>query len=167
MYEQVLAFLQSYGIPREGIIFIISMLPILELRLGLIAASFLHVPIWQAFIICIIGNILPLPFILLFIRAIFNFCKKHNILVRLIDCLESLAMKKSDSVRQKLYWGLFLFVAIPLPGTGGWTGSLIASMLNMPVKKSLPVICLGVACAGVIMLVISYFIPGFLISNFS
>lgn len=160
MSDIIIDFLQSNGIPEQVIIFIISLFPILELRGGLIAASILHVPMLEAFLICFAANILPIPFILFFIKAIFAFFKKHGILTGIINRLEASAMRKSDSVRRKQFVGLFIFVAIPLPGTGGWTGALIASLLGMPVKKSFPAIALGVFCAGLIMLVVTYFIPG-------
>ena len=156
----VIAFLQSYHIPSELIIFLISMLPLLELRLGLVAAAFLQVPLLPAFIICFLGNIVPIPFILLFIKAIFAFMKKHRIFPGVVNWLETKAMKKSASVQQKQYIGLLLFVGVPLPGTGGWTGALIASLLNLPIKKSFLTVAAGVLMAGVIMVIITYFLPG-------
>ncbi|MDR2902969.1 MAG: small multi-drug export protein [Clostridiales bacterium] len=160
MHEMMVTFLQSNGIPAQAIIFIISLLPIFELRAGLIAAAMLGLDPLESFVICYIANILPIPLILIFIKAIFAFMKKHGIFARLIERLEASALKKSVGIMQKQYWGLFLFVAIPLPGTGGWTGALIASLLNMPVKKSFFAIAAGVFGAGVIMLLITYFAPG-------
>lgn len=144
---------------EEIIIFIISMLPVLELRGGLIAASLLDVNWLQAFIICFIGNMLPIPFILLFIRKIFAFLKKFKFTRKIVEKLESKSKKKSDKFKKGIIWGLLTFVAIPLPGTGSWTGALIAAMLDMRLKISLPVIALGVFCAGIIMLIVSYFFP--------
>lgn len=146
---------------EELIIFIISMLPVLELRGGLIASSplLLDVEPWAAFIICFIGNMVPIPFILLFIRKIFAFLKKFKFTRKIVEKLEASSKKKSDKFKKGLLWGLFTFVAIPLPGTGGWTGALIAAMLNMRLKHSLPVIGAGVFCAGIIMLILSHFFP--------
>lgn len=158
MIDAVINFFSVFPMPRLAI-FIISLLPILELRGGLIAAAAFRVPLLEAFVICFLGNILPIPFILLFIKAIFRFMKKHGILVTFVEWLEKKAMGKSESIVNKQSVGLFFFVAIPLPGTGGWTGALIASMLNMPIKKSLPTIIAGVFCAGLIMIVLTYFIP--------
>ena len=143
-------------IPGELIAFLISLLPILELRGGLIAASLLHVPLGPAFLICYIGNILPIPFILLFIRRIINYLKKTRMLHGFAGWLERKSEKNKDKVTKYKMLGLLLFVAVPLPGTGAWTGALVAAMLDMPLKKSLPVIVLGVLIAGVIMSVITY-----------
>ena len=145
-------------IPAEIIIFIVSLLPILELRGGLIAASLLKVDWLYAFPICIIGNLLPLPFILLFIDKIFAFLKKTR-LRKVVEHFEKKASAKSESVETHRKWGLFVFVAVPLPGTGGWTGALVAAMMRMKVKEAFPPIILGVITAGIIMSVISYVIP--------
>ena len=145
-------------IPAEIIIFIVSLLPILELRGGLIAASLLKVDWLYAFPICIIGNLLPLPFILLFIDKIFAFLKKTR-LRKVVEHFEKKACAKSESVEAHRKWGLFIFVAVPLPGTGGWTGALVAAMMRMKVKEVFPPIILGVITAGIIMSVISYVIP--------
>ncbi len=143
-------------IPKELIIFIISMFPIVELRGGMIAAKLLDVELIKAFVICYIGNILPIPFILLFIRRIFEFLKKFKITGKLINKLETSSMRKSEKVKKGSKWGLLTFVAIPLPGTGGWTGALIAALLDMRIKISFPVIALGVLIANLIMSVFSY-----------
>jgi len=161
MSQTVIDFLQRYNLSPEIIIWIISLLPILELRGGLIAAAFLKVPVVRAVLICFTGNIIPVPFILIFVKKVFKIMKKHNILSGVIDRIEKNAAKKSESIRNKQLIGLFLFVAIPLPGTGVWTGSLIASILEMPFKKSFIAITAGMFGAGLIMLTLTYFIPGF------
>lgn len=160
MAETVAQFFESKGIPSEVIIFLISLMPILELRGGLIAAKLLGVEFIKAFIICFIGNILPIPFILLFIRKIFQFLKKIKMFSRLIEKLELRAMRKSEKVEKGREWGLLAFVGIPLPGTGGWTGALIAALLDMRIKKSFPIIVVGIILAGIIMSVLTYFVPG-------
>lgn len=147
-------------IPEELIIFLVSMLPILELRGGMIAAKLLDVELLKAFVICYIGNILPIPFILLFIRKIFEFLKKFGPTRKLVEKLESSSMRKSEKVKKGSKWGLLTFVAIPLPGTGGWTGALIAALLDMRIKVSFPVIALGVLIANLIMAVFSYGLLG-------
>ena len=153
------------GIPPELIIFIISMIPILELRGGLIAAALLNVDMLHAIPICLIGNFIPVPFILLLIKTIFKWMKKHNILKGLVEKLEAKSMSKSDRIRKYEFAGLVLFVGIPLPGTGAWTGSLIAALLDVDVKKAtLAVIC-GLLLATAIMCIISYGIP-YLVSLF-
>ena len=114
----------------------LSMIPLLELRGGLLAASLLKISAAKAIPLCIVGNIIPIPFILLFIRQIFKVLKKTKLFRGLIIRLENRAMKKSDQVKKYEFWGLMLFVGIPLPGTGAWTGSLIASLLEIDIKKS-------------------------------
>lgn len=148
-------------IPPELIIFFISMLPVLELRGGLIAAKLLGVEFVPAFIICYIGNIIPVPFILLFIRKIFQFLRDKRGFAKIIEKLEIRSMRKSEKVKRWRDWGLLAFVAIPLPGTGGWTGALIAALMDIRIKKSFPIIAIGVLIAGIIMSVITYLVPSF------
>lgn len=147
---------------KELIIFIISMIPILELRGGLLAAgpAFLNVDMWRAIPICIIGNLLPVPFILLFITKIFDWLKKTKLFRPMVEKLENRAMGKKDQIEKYEFWGLLLFVGIPLPGTGAWTGSLIASMLGIKFKKAFPAVILGVFLAAFIMTILSYTILG-------
>ena len=144
----------------EMIIFLVSMIPILELRGGLLVASLLHVDMWRAIPICIIGNAIPVPFILLLINKIFELMKKYNIFKGLVVKLEDKAMGKSDKIQKYEFWGLMTFVGIPLPGTGAWTGSLIAALLHIKTKKAFPAIALGLIMATVIMCVVSYGILG-------
>ncbi|MGI6094502.1 MAG: COG2426 family protein [Lachnospiraceae bacterium] len=158
-YENMPGFLSP-----EMAVFLVSMVPILELRGGLLLASMLKVPIVTATIICVVGNIIPIPFILLFIKQIFKWLKKVPIFCPLIEKLEKRAMGKSDKIKTMEFWGLVLFVGIPLPGTGGWTGALIASLLEVDLKKSVPAILLGLAMASVIMLIVSYGVLGHLVS---
>ncbi len=143
-------------IPKELIIFIISMFPVLELRGGMIAAKLLDVELLKAFVICYLGNILPIPFILLFIRRIFQFLKRFKKIGGLIEKLEVRSMRKSEKVQKWRNWGLLTFVAIPLPGTGGWTGALVAALLDIRIRTSFPIIALGVLIANFIMSVFSY-----------
>ena len=147
------------AVPAELIIFLISLLPILELRGGILAGTLLGVDWPIAYLICVIGNLLPIPFILLFIRKIFDWMRNTRF-VKLVDKLEAKAEKKSAKVTKYKKFGLFLFVAIPLPGTGGWTGALIASVLNMRLKDSLPPIIAGVLVAGFVMTLLSYGVLG-------
>lgn len=146
-------------IPAELTIFIVSLLPILELRGGMIAAALLSVPFGRAFWICLLGNLLPLPFILWLIRPFFNWLRRTKHLKKVADWLERKTEKNKEKVLKYETWGLLIFVAIPLPGTGGWTGALVAAMLDMPMKKSLPAICLGVLVAGAIMSIVTYGLP--------
>ena len=147
------------GLPKELIVFIISMVPILELRGGFIAAALLHVPYLEAVPICIIGNIIPIPFILLFITKLFERLKKTKLLKGPIEKLEAKSLSKADKIQKYEFLGLLLFVGIPLPGTGAWTGSLIACLLEIKMKKAIPAIFLGLILATIIMSFITYGIP--------
>ncbi len=149
----------SGKVSNEIIIFIISMIPILELRGGILAAAIMKVPVIKAIWICIVGNIIPIPFILWMITPIFNWMKKTKFLKPKIEKLENKAMGKSDKIQKYEFWGLVIFVGIPLPGTGAWTGALIASLLGIKFKKAFPAIILGILMATVIMCVVSYLIP--------
>ena len=149
------------GIPSELIIFIISLFPILELRGGLIAASILHVDMWKAIPICIAGNILPIPFILLFIEKIFEWLKNTK-LVKMIDLLEEKAEKNAKKIMEHKNLGLLLFVGVPLPGTGAWTGSLVAALFHFKLKDASLSILGGIIMATVIMCLISYGIIGWI-----
>lgn len=148
--------LRSIPFGKELIVFLISLMPILELRGGLIAAALLGLDIVPAFIICIIGNLLPIPFILWFITPIFNKLKKTKHLSKFVNKIEKKALSKKDKIEKAEFWGLFFFVGIPLPGTGGWTGSLIASLINMDKKKAMLAITCGVLLAGLIVGSISF-----------
>lgn len=147
-------------ISAKLVIFIVSMIPILECRGGLIVASLLKVNIWQAIPICVVGNILPIPFILLFIKKIFKWLKKYNWARPWIEKLENRAMNKSEGMDHGEFLGLLLFVGIPLPGTGAWTGSLIASLLDMDLKKASVAILLGILLATLIVSILSYGLLG-------
>ena len=153
----------SQYISPEGAVFLISMIPLLELRGGLLAASLLKISAAKAIPLCIVGNIIPIPFILLFIKQIFKVLKKTKIFRGLIIKLEDRAMRKSDQVKKYEFWGLMLFAGIPLPGTGAWTGSLIASLLEIDIKKSSLAILCGIIMATVIMYIVSYGLVGNLV----
>ena len=99
---------------------------------------------------------IPIPFILLFIRKIFDLMKKSKALAKIVDKMEKRATKKQDTMLKYKEWGLLLFVAIPLPGTGGWTGALVAALMDLRFKKCLPIITIGVFIAGLIMSFVTY-----------
>ena len=147
---------------KELILFIISMVPILELRGGLLAAgpAFLNIPMWRAIPVGIIGNLLPIPFILLLITKIFDWMKGTKRLKPVVEKLEKKAMSQSANIEKYEFWGLVAFVGIPLPGTGAWTGALIAALLGIRFRKAFPAIVIGVCLAARIMTIISYGIVG-------
>lgn len=142
------------------IVFLLSCVPLLELRGGLIAASLLDLPMWQSFFVCFIGNILPIPFILWLINPIFRKMRNWKRLGKVVVWCEKKAHSKKAQIENLKYLGLFLFVGIPLRGTGAWMGCLIAALLDMDKKKSLLAAILGVVMAGIIMLIVSYGVLG-------
>lgn len=142
-------------ISREAVVFIISLFPILELRGGILASSLLDITMWKGILISAIGNIIPIPFILFFIKKIFAAMKKTKLFRPLVEKMENKAMKKRDQIEKYEFWGLVLFVGIPLPGTGAWTGTLAASILDMDFKSTIIAVMLGVLLAGIIMMVLS------------
>lgn len=169
MFDSLVGWFQNTlgsVMPGELVAFITSMIPILELRGGLIVASAMGVSIWAAIPICIAGNLIPVILVLLFITPIFNLLKKARIFRPMVEKLEKKAKgKNAKKIQRAEFWGLVLFVGVPLPGTGGWTGSLIASLLNVRFLKALVSIFLGLLLATAIMTAISYGIP-WLISLF-
>ena len=143
-------------ISAKAVVFIVSLMPILECRGGLVVASLLEVDIVEAIPICIIGNFLPIPFILLFIKKIFNWLGRFEPTEKIVTKLENRALNKSDALKNGEFIGLMLFVGIPLPGTGAWTGSLLAALLDIDFKKALVAEFLGILIATVIMSILSY-----------
>lgn len=157
--RQLQEFLTSHGIPNWLVVFIISVCPILECRLGMFTAIvLLRMNPFVGFIISFLGNILPIPFILLLINWIFDVLIKVPGINKLVYWLEDKTLKKRDKIDKYGVWGLLIFVAIPLPGTGGWTGALLASLLHLDKKKSFFVISFGVFIAGLIITVLSLFV---------
>ena len=137
-------------------VFLISMVPVIELRGAIPVGAILDLPLWSNYLVSVVGNFLPVPFILLFIRYILDWMKTTKRLARIALWLEEKAQRGSEKVQKYASLGLFLFVAIPLPGTGAWTGALVAALMNMKKKYALPSILLGVMAAGVIMSLASY-----------
>ena len=165
MSEQLVAlFTDTLGghLSGELVCFIISLFPILELRGGLLAASpaFLDVPMGLALPLCIIGNLLPIPFVLLFIEKILIWMEHWKPTQGVALWLRRKAEKNKGKIQQYEFWGLVIFVGIPLPGTGAWTGSLVAALLHLPRIKAFLACTLGVLMAAAIMTVLSYGILG-------
>ena len=128
---------------------LVSMIPVVELRGGIPFGAAAGLPVWAAFLAAVIGNLIPVPFIIVYIRRIFQWMRKRlPKLNDLVDKLEEKAHLKGEKVTKYKYLGLMILVAIPLPGTGAWTGSLAAAFLDMPLHKALPSIIAGVLIAG-------------------
>ncbi len=141
---------------KQAIVFLISLMPILELRGGLIASSILSIPYIESLIICVIANFIPIPFILIFLHHILNFLERNRYTKKISLYLKNKANKHKNVLDKYGYLGLLLFVAIPLPGTGAWTGSLVASVLRFDFKKSIIAIFAGILIASIIMSIFSY-----------
>ena len=143
-------------IPAELVTFIVSLMPILECRGGIIVGRLLGLPLITTIILSVAGNILPIPFILLFIKKIFKWLEPTKIMGPIVRKLEEKALKKSTALEKGEFVGLLLFVGVPLPGTGAWTGSLIAALLGLRIKKASLAILIGVAMATVIVSLLMY-----------
>ncbi len=146
----------AYG--KEILVFIISLMPILELRGGLLAAALLGLDPIPSYIISIIGNVLPVPFILLLITKILAWMKNSKVKLfnKIANWLNEKVEKNKGQIEKYGYWGIVLFVGIPLPGTGAWTGTLIASVLNMDKKKTFIAVMAGLIMASIIMMFLSF-----------
>ncbi len=157
-------FIATFGgvFSKEMIVFLVSITPILECRGGLIVASLLGVSLTTALPIAILANVVIIPFILIFIKRLFAFLKQFSIFKGLIEKIEARALHKSKDLDKGEFIGLLLFVGIPLPGTGAYTGTLLASLLEMDVKKASLAIFLGVLMSSTIMSIFSYGLLGHL-----
>lgn len=157
MLETISLWLQGTVFGKVLLTFLISLMPVVELRAGLPAGVAMGLPIPVAFLASLAGNMLPVPFVILFARPLFKWIRAHiPALGNFVTKLESRARAKSREIRKYEAWGLLLFVAVPLPGTGAWTGALIASVLDMRLKRAVPIIFLGVVIAGVIITALTW-----------
>lgn len=136
--------------------FFISMVPVLELRGAIPAGVAAGLDVWSASIVSIIGNMVPVPFIILFIRKIFELMRRISPkLDGIVTRMEQKADKHKESVNKYKFWGLLILVAIPLPGTGAWTGALVAAMMEMRLKDAVPAIFFGVVVAAIIVAMVT------------
>ena len=149
-------FLETVG--RELCVFFCSMIPIIELRGAIPMGAIFGLPWWQSYLLSVIGNMLPVPFILLFIKAVLKWMTNSKITFfnKLAGWLNRKVEKNRDKIAKYSFWGVCLFVAVPLPVTGAWTGSLVAAMIDMKFWKALISCLFGVMIAGVVMTLISY-----------
>ena len=159
---QALVSFFSETIPAELTVFLLSLLPIIELRGGILAAKLLDLDMLRAFLICLIGTLLPTPFILLFINKIFDWMRNTRF-IKLVDRLEAKGRSKFDKINRYKTLGLMIFVAIPLPGTGAWTGSLAAALMKMDFKSAMLSVALGTLIADILMCILSYGVLGLVI----
>ncbi|HOO61485.1 MAG TPA: small multi-drug export protein [Bacillota bacterium] len=137
-------------------VFLISMIPVIELRGAIPAGAALHLPFWLCYILAVIGNMIPVPFILLFVNKVFDWMRKYPKLNKIVVFCETKFAKKAAKAGKATFWTLVGFVAIPLPGTGAWTGSGIAAVLEVPFWKAFLAAFIGVLIAGAIMTAASY-----------
>jgi len=164
MVESFLAWWMAHvPVSPKLSVFLVSMIPLIEERGGLILARMLGIPMWEAVFWCVLGNIVPIPFILLLIKKVIHWMADHH-LSGVAEWLIRKAEKNKPKIDRYGFLGLMLFVGIPLPGTGAWTGSLVASLFDMDLKKASISILLGIFLAAVIMTVFSYGLLGNLIS---
>ena len=137
--------------------FLVAMVPVVELRGAIPFGVVRGLNLWTAIIASMLGNLIPVPFIILFIRKIFAWMRAHMPkLDGLVIRMEKKAEKNRAAVEKYAFWGLVILVAIPMPGTGAWTGALVAAMMEIRLKRAFPAIAIGVAIAGVIVSVITY-----------
>ena len=160
LMQQLFDFLSAAG--REVALFIVSMVPLIELRGSIPLGAAIGMPWYTVFLISIVGNLLPVPFILLLGRPIFQWLKTTRLLSGFAARYEKRLMSKADKVTRYETIGLCMFVGIPVPGTGAWSGALLAVLLNMRMKHALPAIACGVLAAGVLMTLGAYGVVGFL-----
>lgn len=163
----MLELIEGYfaGINKLLAVFIVSMMPIVELRGAIPFGVSLGLDWREVYLTCVIGNMIPVPFIILFFRPLIEYFEKTKLFGKIASKLKKRTKSKMEGLNKYKILGLFLFVAIPLPGTGAWTGAAIAALLKMRIKHSFFPILLGVVVAGVLMMGISYGF-GELISHF-
>ena len=161
-WEDKMSFLWTTFWGKILMTFLFSMSPILELRGSIPLAAAHGLPPAVAIPVAILGNTVPVPFVILFIRRVFAWIRRHAPRFNhMVDRLEEKGKNKQDAIQKSAFWGLFFLVAIPLPGTGAWTGALVAAMLDMRLKRAFPAIFLGLLAASVIVSLVTYGVASF------
>lgn len=161
---ELMQWLTGSGLGEVVFTALVSMLPVVELRGGIPFGVGIGLPLWGAFLASVVGNIIPAPFIVVYIRRIFHWMRQRMPRFNaLVDKLEHKAHLKGSLVTKYRFWGLMLLVAIPLPGTGAWTGALVAALLGMRLREALPAIVAGVLVAGVLVSGITFGFSAFLL----
>lgn len=161
MLDAIVSAIQNFFLNTVGeelCVLFCSMIPIIELRGAIPMGAIFGLPWWQSYILSVIGNMLPVPIILLFVKAVIVWMGKSRVKFfnRVADFLNKRVEKRRGQIEKYSFWGVCLFVAVPLPVTGAWTGSLVAAMIDMKFWKALLSCLLGVMIAGVVMTLISY-----------
>ena len=152
-----MSFLYSTYIGKIILTLLWSMVPVVELRGAIPIGVRLGLPLWFSIVVSVVGNLIPVPFIMLFIRKIFKWMRRVNKnFARIVDKMEEKANKHRDKVTRYGFWGLFILVAVPLPGTGAWTGALVAAIMELRFKTALPAIFAGVIGAAIIVSFVTY-----------
>lgn len=159
MISSIFAFLAAHISPY-GAVFIVSMIPLIELRGSVIVGTAFGLPWLNVLLLSLLGNLIPIPFILVFGEKLIAWLKKVPLFSKLTHWYEARLMSKSDTIQKYCFYGLWLFVGIPLPGTGAWSGSVIAALLDIPPKKAFTAVACGVLTAGIIMTIGSRGIAG-------
>lgn len=157
--QQLFDFLSGAG--KEAALFIVSMIPLIELRGAVPLGALMGMEWWKVFAISVVGNLIPVPFVLLLGRPIFGWLKKTRLLSGFAHWYENKLLSKADKVRRYEAIGLCLFVGIPLPGTGAWSGAVLAALLDLRMRSALLAIAGGVVLAGIIMTLGAYGVVGF------
>lgn len=156
-------FMKTLGpyISKELLVFLVSICPGLELRAGILASMALKIPMVQAVPLCLGANLLPMPIFIFLMKKLFEAVRKRPGKHRFAEWMEKRALnKKSEKMERTEFWGLVAFVAVPIPGTGGWTGAIIAAALRMSVKKAVLALFIGMCIAMTIMCTVSYGVIG-------
>lgn len=153
-------FLASLHFGKELIVFLLSGFPLLEVRGGMIVASLMKMDPGLSLLLGILGNLLPIPFLIFLLKPVFNWMRKWSKFRKIVEALERKAYKKKDKIEKYQFWGILLLVAIPLPGTGAWTGCLVASVFDVDKKISILAASVGVIIASLIMWLISFGVLG-------
>lgn len=155
---ELLQWLMETKLGEFTLTMLVSMIPVVELRGGIpFGVTAMNLPVWAAYLAAVLGNLIPVPFIIVYIRRVFQWIR-HRLprLNSMVDSLEKKAHLKGNNVSKYRYLGLAIFVAIPLPGTGAWTGALVAAFLNMPLRRALPSVIAGVLVAGVAVSILTF-----------
>lgn len=153
MADAIISFFQDSPMwVRELITFVVSMFPVVELRGAVPIGVAFGIDTWKLYLLAVVGNMLPIPFVLWFARPIINFFLESRLFKKIGKWLQRKVAQNKDKILKYGTWGLTIFVAIPLPGTGAWTGALVAALIDLRIKKAVPSILLGVLTAGVIMM---------------